>query len=78
MNESNAPHPPPAAHPDDTVALGNGARVHDVSSGTSQSVEEWLSSCAARQARPIDECRDDLMNAIARGDVRVEDAGVGH
>jgi hypothetical protein len=77
VNESNASHAPLSAHPDDTVTLGKGARVRDRTSGASETIEEWLSSCSEREGRPVDECRDDLMNAIARGDVRVEDAGIG-
>jgi hypothetical protein len=77
MNESHASGPPSSVHPDDVVTLGSGARVRDLATGESHTTDDWIAACAERESRPPDECRETLMNAIARGDLRVEDAGTG-
>jgi hypothetical protein len=77
MNDLSISHAPRAAHPDDGVALGEGARIHDVATGLSVAYGEWLAQCSLREGRSLAECREQLMNAIARGDLLVEDAGTG-
>ncbi len=54
------------------VTLLPGARVCDVATGETLSSEDWLTARAARERRTRDECVDELMNAIARGDLIVE------
>ena len=77
MNDSSISHAPHTVHPDDAVTLGEGAFIRDVATGSSVAYGEWLAECSLREGRSLAECREQLMNAIARGDLRVEDAGTG-
>jgi hypothetical protein len=77
MNDGSISHAPRTAHPDDVVALGDDARVRDVATGSTVTYGEWLAECSLREGRPLAECREQLMNAIARGDLAVDDAGRG-
>ncbi|GAC1307315.1 MAG: hypothetical protein NVSMB21_11120 [Vulcanimicrobiaceae bacterium] len=67
------PHEPPASDPAGIVALGSGARVRDGRGVVA--VDAWIDARMAAQSRPRDECRDELINAIARGDVTIERSG---
>lgn len=46
--------------------------MRDVATGQTLSAEDWLSARARHERRSRDECVDELMNAIARGDLVVE------
>lgn len=54
------------------MTLLPGAIVRDVATGQTLSSEDWLAARAEREKRTRDECVDELMNAIARGDLVVE------
>jgi len=56
------------------ITLLPGAIVRDVATGESLPSEDWLMARAAREKRTRDECVDELMNAIARGDLVIEGA----
>ncbi|MBC5799497.1 MAG: hypothetical protein GIX03_06890 [Candidatus Eremiobacteraeota bacterium] len=54
------------------VTLLPGAIVCDVATGQTLSSDDWLAARAEREGRTRDECVDELMNAISRGDLVVE------
>jgi hypothetical protein len=66
------PHPPPSPEPLDEIAtLGSGARVRDRDTGAESSSDDWVAARMAAENRPRDECLDELMNALARGDLTI-------
>ncbi len=76
MTDAERPsHAPAATHPSEDATLGTGARVYDAATGSTVTAEAWQAECAVREGRSIAECREQLMNAIARGDVQVVDDG---
>ncbi len=64
-------HPPHRARPPEITLLPDSI-VRDVATGEALSSEEWLTVRVQRESRSRDECVDELMNAIARGDLVVE------
>ncbi len=68
-------HEPRAHDPADIVALGPGARVRDVGSGETLAADAWIERRMASERRTRDECLEELMNAIGRGDVTIADPG---
>jgi hypothetical protein len=61
------------AHPDvSTVVLTSDTRVRDVRSQEVRSADEWIDRSMDREGRERQECLDELINAIARGDLVVE------
>lgn len=68
-------HAPPGSAPDAIVALGPQARVRDRTSGNVRTFDDWIAERMAAEQRTQDECREQLLNAIARGDVTIEDSG---
>jgi hypothetical protein len=46
--------------------------VRDLRSGTVQSADDWVSLHMQREGRDRNECLDELVNAIARGDLVAE------
>ncbi len=77
MNDGSISHAPRTVHPDDVVTLGEDALVRDVATGSTVTYGEWLAECSLREGRSLAECREQLMNAIARGDLAVDRAGRG-
>ena len=75
MNDDVEPHPPRSDAPSEAV-LGPEARVRDARTGRITSAREWIAAHAAAEQREPDEASDELINAVARGDVTVigEDA----
>ena len=69
------PHPPQSDAPV-TAVLGPGARVRDALTGRTSTARAWIAARAAAERREPEEASDELMNAVARGDVIVvaEDA----
>lgn len=65
------PHPPRRAQGPD-ITLLPGAVVRDVATDETLAADDWLIARAEHERRPRDECVDELMNAIARGDLVVE------
>jgi hypothetical protein len=60
-------------HPDvSSVVLTAETRVRDVRSREVQLADEWIVRSMDREGREREECVDELMNAIARGDLVVE------
>ncbi len=60
-------------HPDvSSVVLTGETRVRDVRSHEVRSVDEWIACSMDREGRERQECVDELMNAIARGDLVIE------
>jgi hypothetical protein len=60
-------------HPDVSSAVLTGdTRVRDVRSSEVKSADEWIARRMDRDNREREECLDELMNAIARGDLVVE------
>jgi hypothetical protein len=60
-------------HPDvSSVVITGDMRVRDVRSREVQSADEWIARSMDRENREREECLDELMNAIARGDLVVE------
>lgn len=57
------------------VALGPGARVRAAEDSETLAAEAWIERHMAAERRTRDECLEELMNAIARGDVTVVDPG---
>lgn len=61
------------AHPDvSSVVLTGETRVRDVRSHEVRSVDEWIDRSMDREGRERQVCVDELMNAIARGDLVLE------
>jgi hypothetical protein len=61
------------AHPDvSSVVLTGDTIVRDIRSGTAQSADDWVDAHMQREGRERQECLDELVNAIARGDLVVE------
>lgn len=69
MHDDETPPHPPRSDAPSTAVLGPGARVRDAATGEESSVHEWLSARATAERREPDEVSDELMNAIARGDL---------
>ncbi|GAC1301103.1 MAG: hypothetical protein NVSMB19_08850 [Vulcanimicrobiaceae bacterium] len=69
------PHEPPAHDPAGIVALGPGALVRDATGGATVAFDAWIEARMAAESRTRDECREELLNAIARGDVTIERSG---
>lgn len=69
------PHEPPSNDPAGIVALGPDAMVRDVRDGHISSFDGWIEARMAAESRTHDECREALLNAIARGDVKIERSG---
>ena len=69
------PHAPRSHDADAMVALDSDAVVRDATGGPPTALGVWIAERMRAQSRSRDECRDELMNAIARGDVLVERAG---
>ena len=67
------PHRPPAHDPGGIVALGPGALVRDGRDVVA--FDAWIDARMMAESRTRDECRDELINAIARGDVAIERSG---
>ncbi len=65
----------PTAVPETMVALDSDAVVRDVAGGGSMAPGAWIAERMRAQHRTHDECREDLLNEIARGDVIVVRAG---
>ncbi len=72
------PHEPPSSDPAGIVALGQGALVRDAAGGTTVPFDAWIEARMAAESRTRDECREELLNAIARGDVTIERSGDPH
>ncbi len=68
-------HPPQSDAPETMVALDSDAVVRDVAGGTAMAPGAWIAERMRAQDRTQDECREELLNAIARGDVVVVRAG---
>ena len=64
------PHPPRSDAPSEAV-LGPDARVRDARTGETTSARTWIVARAAAEQRELEEASDELMNAVARGDVIV-------
>ncbi len=61
------------AHPDvSSVVLTGDTIVRDLRSGAVRSADEWVSLHMQREGRDRNECLDELVNAIARGDLVAE------
>jgi hypothetical protein len=61
------------AHPDvSSVVLTGETRIRDVRSHEVRSADEWIDRSMDREGRERQECVDELMNAIARGDLVLE------
>ena len=60
-------------HPDaSTVPVLEGeTRVRDVATGGEDTVDAWIARCMEREGRDRQACLEELMNAVARGDVTV-------
>lgn len=71
MRDDETPAHPPRSDAPSTAVLGPGARVRDASTGKESSAREWLAARALTEGRETDEASDELMNAIARGDLIV-------
>jgi len=69
------PHEPPSHDPAGIVALGPGALVRDAGSGTTLGFDAWIEARMTAESRTRDECREELLNAIARGDVTIQRSG---
>lgn len=69
------PHEPPAGAPAGIVALGPEALVRDASGGATMPFDAWIEARMVAESRTRDECREQLVNAIARGDVTIERSG---
>ncbi len=60
-------------HPDvSSVVLTRETRVRDVRSREVTLADEWIARSMEREGRERQECVDELMNALARGDLVVE------
>ncbi len=68
------PHAPRDGRPSNAV-LGLRAVVRDVETGLTQPVDDWIVARMQAEARTREECRDELMNAVARGDLAVVNDG---
>lgn len=68
-------HGPRTHDPAGIVALGPGARVRDVAGGETLAADAWIERRMATERRTRDECLEELMNAIARGDVTIANPG---
>jgi hypothetical protein len=55
-----------------SVVLTGETRVRDVRSREVQLADDWIVRSMDREGRERQECVDELMNAIARGDLVVE------
>jgi len=71
----DAPHPPRSDDPAGIVALDRDALVRDVAGGPPTSPDAWIEQRMTAESRTRDECREELLNAIARGDVAIVRAG---
>jgi hypothetical protein len=61
------------AHPDvSSVVLTGDTIVRDIRSGTAQSADDWVDAHMQSEGRERQECLDELVNAIARGDLVAE------
>ncbi len=61
------------AHPDvSSVVLTGDSIVRDLRSGAAQSADEWVGRRMQSEGRDRQECLDELVNAIARGDLVAE------
>ena len=67
-------HEPPSHDPAGIVALGPDAIVRDAG-GTSVAFDDWIEARMAAESRTRDQCREELLNAIARGDVAIVRSG---
>ena len=73
--QGDVPHPPRVREPAGAPTLRPGSVVRDVASGETTTYDAWLARCASSENRTHEECVEQLMNAIARGDVVVVDDG---
>ena len=66
------PHEP--GHPDtyETPVIGPDTRIRDVASGEIRTADAWIAQHMTREKRERQECLDELVNAVARGDLTVE------
>lgn len=71
------PHGPRTSAPSDAAALTAGTLLRDVATGETVSYEAWLENCVTGESRPREECVEELMNAVARGDLTLEGSGGG-
>ncbi|GAC1476352.1 MAG: hypothetical protein NVS2B8_15390 [Vulcanimicrobiaceae bacterium] len=71
----SSPHPPRSDEPVSLAALDSDALVRDLPAGRPTPLGTWIAQRMRAESRSRDECRDELINAIARGDVAVERAG---
>ncbi|MBD5633341.1 MAG: hypothetical protein IAI49_02580 [Candidatus Eremiobacteraeota bacterium] len=65
------PHEPGHPDPSDAPVLTNDRLVRDTATNDVRSVDAWIAEHMAREGRERSECLDELVNAIARGDVTV-------
>ncbi|MBD5657685.1 MAG: hypothetical protein IAI50_21290 [Candidatus Eremiobacteraeota bacterium] len=68
-------HAPRTNEPDYYDVLSRNAVVRDASDGVERPAETWVEEHMAAEQRSREECVEALMNAIARGDVILSDAG---
>jgi len=60
-------------HPDvSSVVITSSTVVRDVRTGDVQPADTWVADHMRRENRDREACLDELMNAIARGDLVVE------
>ncbi len=71
----NEPHGPRTSAQSDAAALTPGTLLRDASTGATTTYEAWLENCIAVESRPRQECVEQLMNAVARGDLTIAGPG---
>jgi len=71
----DTPHAPRSNDPDGIVALDRDALVRDTGGGEPTPLGIWIAQRMRAESRTRDECREELLNAIARGDVSIVHPG---
>jgi hypothetical protein len=63
-------------HPDESLApvVTGDTRIRDTASGDVRTADAWVEQRMASEGRERQECLDELVNAVARGDLVVENA----
>ncbi len=69
MSEAHAPRSNDA----EPVVLRPDSRVRDAATGERSTANAWIAARMRAEQRTEDECGDELVNAIARGDLISED-----
>ena len=54
-------------------AVTGTARIRDVATGEVRTADAWVAERMSRERRERDECLDELVNALARGDLVLDE-----